>query len=306
MPLRFSLSRCLAFWRELFRHTRFAAPAIPAPAPSPQPGLPDEPGPPTLAGLPLPPAAPAVPDADPETAASRWERYLQARENPLQDIRRLPGILAKGEVILEIGCGDAEVAWRIAARNPGLGVIATDCFDESRAAEAGSVYGRVARLWRERRLPAQEMPLENLVVLRAEMDLLDGLPPRSVDTLLLINAEPKVGQATVDFLAAPGRHPALKPGERQVVILPYSREMGVYASGGYEFDHPEDWSRGLGYLFESRLGFRKGSRIQWGVDLCRGSAYSCNSTQHDVYISGTPPPGAAEPPPTHRRFRPRA
>lgn len=317
MPYRFSLSRCLSFWRELFRHTRFAEPSIPAPLPAPAAAAPEVPAVPTLTGLPLPgadlandaPATAAMPEPTLGVALGDapvpWEHYLLARENPQQDIQRISGILAKGEVILEIGCGDGEVAWRIAARNPGMGVIATDCFDCGSRPDVGSLYDKVARLWRERRLPAQEMPLENLVVLRAELDFLDRLPPRSLDSLLLINAEPSVGKKVVDFLSAPGLHSAVKPGERQVVMLPHSREMGVCASGGYEFDHGEDWSCGLGYLMASPLGFRKGSRLQWGIDLCRGSAYSCNSTQHDVYICGLAPTGLADPALVTRRPRPR-
>ena len=317
MPYRFSLSRCLAFWRELFRHTRFAEPSVPAPIPAP-PAAPSEgPAMPSLAGLPLPgtdlangvPATADTPGQPPGVvpgeAPSPWESYLLARGNPLQDIRRIPGILAKGEVILEIGCGDGEVAWRIAARNPGMGVIATDCYDCGARPDTGSLYGKVARLWQDRRLPAQEMPLENLVVLRAELDFLDCLPPRSLDSLLLINAEPSVGRKVVDFLSAPGLHSAVKPGERQGGILPHSREMGVCTSGGYEFDHGEDWSCGLGYLMASPLGFRKGSRLQWGIDLCRGSAYSCNSTQQDVYICGLAPNSLVDPALIPRRPRPR-
>lgn len=317
MPYRFSLSRCLTFWRELFRHTRFAEPSVPAPIPAPPAAPFERPAVPSLAGPPFPgtdlgngvPATAVTPGQPcgvvPGEAPALWESYLLARGNPLQDIRRVPGILAKGEVILEIGCGDGEVAWRIAARNPGMGVIATDCYDCGARPDAGSLYGKVARLWQDRRLPAQEMPLENLVVLRAELDFLDCLPPRSLDSLLLINAEPSVGRKVVDFLSAPGLHSAVKPGERQVVILPHSREMGVCTSGGYEFDHGEDWSCGLGYLMASPLGFRKGSRLQWGIDLCRGSAYSCNSTQQDVYICGLAPNSLVDPALVSRRPRPR-
>ena len=35
------------------------------------------------------------------------------------------------------------------------------------------------------------------------------------------------------------------------MILPHCREIGIYACGGYEFDHSEDWSLGLGYLMDS-------------------------------------------------------
>ncbi|MFZ7128046.1 MAG: hypothetical protein ACOWWM_17950 [Desulfobacterales bacterium] len=241
-------------------------------------------------------AAPAIEPPSPPVdafgvkALPGWYLYLQNQGNPSDDIQRMAKILALNEVILEIGCGSGEVAWQIAARNPAMGVIAVDSYDGAFGSADGSHYGRVARNWRGRLLAVQHAGLDNLVILRAGLELLECLPHRSIDSILMINPEPSVGKRLIGCMAATGTNGVLKPGDRQMVILPYCREMGVCACGGYEFEHTEDWSRGLGYLMASPFIFRKESAVQWGVDLCRGSAYSRNSTQHDVYICGTPPP----------------
>ena len=62
--------------------------------------------------------------------------------------------------------------------------------------------------------------------------------------------------------------------------------MGLMACGGCGFEHDPDWSRGLGFLMESGLQFKRGVSIQWGVDLSRISEYTRNSTQRDIYIYG--------------------
>jgi hypothetical protein len=59
------------------------------------------------------------------------------------------------------------------------------------------------------------------------------------------------------------------------------------ACGGLEFDHQADWSKGLGYLFESEFEFLKADRFHWNVDLARVSPYTKNSTQTDVYCAGS-------------------
>jgi hypothetical protein len=192
-------------------------------------------------------------------------------------------------VLLEVGCGSGEAARQIAVENPDMGVIATDLYDCGGDPANGSYYGRIARFWCARQLPAQEDAPPNLVFLRAEGDLLRCLPAAAVDTILLINPEPLVGQAFIQLLKEEEIFSKLKPGPDQIVILPYSRELGVMACGGFSFEHDEDWSRGLGYILGSGLSFRHGLPVQWGVDLLQVSAYTGNSTQRDVFIYGDTP-----------------
>jgi hypothetical protein len=105
----------------------------------------------------------------------------------------------------------------------------------------------------------------------------------------LVNPEPLVGRALLDLLADPAVYAKIKPGHSQIVIVPFSREMGVVACGGYEFDHVEDWSKGLGFIKSSAFEFRRADKVQWGVDLRGSSPYSKNSTQAGVYLYGSHP-----------------
>jgi hypothetical protein len=216
-------------------------------------------------------------------------RYLLDRENGTDDIEKLNVILGMPQVLLEIGCGNAEAARQIAHKNPAIGVIATDLYDGLHQSSNGSGYGQVARAWRERRLPAQmDMPA-NLVILRAETDLLHCLPVRAIDTIFLIYPEPLAGKAILDLLQGEGISLRIKHGPLQILVLPYSRELGLMACGGFSFEHDPDWSRGLGFIMDSGLRFRRGAPVQWGVDLSRVSAYTGNSTQRDIYIYGEQP-----------------
>ena len=232
---------------------------------------------------------------EPDGGLLLLNHYLKGQCNAAEDIARLPQFLAKPRVILEIGCGSCEVAWQIARKNPDVGMIATDQYNWDAPPEEGSYYQKVALAWRERCLPVEQAAPENLLILRAEGELLRFLPDRSIDTLLLINAEPAMGNAFVDFLVEYDLLRKIRPGDRQVVMLPYCREMGVMACGGYEFEHSEDWSRGLSYIMNGRLRFRRGDRQQWGVDLLRASPYSRNSTQSKVFIYGDGPAQKAAP-----------
>jgi hypothetical protein len=215
--------------------------------------------------------------------------YLLDRENCTADIIKLNAILLMPHVLLEIGCGNAEAALQIALKNPGIGVIATDLYDWSAPPSNGSGYGQIARVWRRRQLPAQLDTPANLVILKAETDLLFCLPVRAIDTILLINPEPRAGKTILDLLKGESIAVRMKHGPMQIVILPYSRELGLMACGGCGFEHDPDWSRGLGFMMGSGLGFQRGAPVQWGVDLSRISAYTGNSTQRDIYICGKPP-----------------
>lgn len=215
--------------------------------------------------------------------------YLLARENSIYDINKLNNLLRMPHVLLEIGCGNAEAARQIALKNPGIGVIATDLYDGSRPQSAGSGYGKIARQWIGQHLPAQLDRPANLVILRAEADLLCCLPAQSIDTVFLINPEPSVGKSVLALLQREALFMRMKRGPLQIVILPFSRELGLVACGGFSFDHDPDWSRGLGFIMGSGLGFKPGASIQWGVDLSQISAYTGNSTQRGIYVFGEPP-----------------
>ena len=230
--------------------------------------------------------AAAVHGGTTDLAAALRLQYLLGRQNSLEEIHKADLLLRWPRVLLEIGCGRADAARRIAGKNPDMGVIATDRFGGSRPPAAGSGYEKIASAWREHRLPVQMAPLPNLVVLRAEAELLACLPERSVDAVLLVNPEPRVGR---DFLARVQDRALLsriKPGPKRIVVLPFSREMGLSACGGFGFDHDPDWSRGLGFIRGSGLAFRPDRSEQWGVDLTALSAYSRSSTQRQVYVWG--------------------
>ncbi|MCG6907931.1 MAG: hypothetical protein LJE63_15100 [Desulfobacteraceae bacterium] len=222
----------------------------------------------------------------PDAAFDPLSHYLFGQGNSPAEIARLPQVLNRDRVILEIGCGSCEVAWQIALKNPDIGVVATDLYPWETPAEEGSFYQKVAAAWRAGSLPAQQDPPPNLVILRAESEILRLLPEGAIDTLLLINPEPLMGKAFIDFLVENDLLGKIRPGRKQIVIIPYCREMGVMACGGNEFQHADDWSRGLDYVMGGRLRFKRGDRLQWGVDLHRTSPYSRNSTQGGVFICG--------------------
>jgi hypothetical protein len=219
------------------------------------------------------------------SSSGQWG-YLRERENCEQDIDKLVAILKMPQVLMEVGCGNAEAARQIALKNPNMGVIATDLYDWSHPQSSSSGYGQIARDWRAGQLPAQMNPLSNLVILRAETDLLQYFPIQAIDTLILLNPEPLVGKAILTLFKGDSLSLRIKHGPKQIVVLPYSRELGLMACGGCEFEHDPDWSRGLGFIMESGLRFKRGASIQWGVDLSRISAYTGNSTQRDIYIYG--------------------
>lgn len=216
-------------------------------------------------------------------------RYLTGKGNHIDDISKANDILRMPRILLEVGCGSGKAARQIALKNPDMGVIATDLYDCGGDPANGSYYSKIARLWCARQLPAQQATPSNLVFLRAEGDLLRCLPAAAIDTILLINPEPRVGQAFIQLIQEEEILIKLKPGPDQIVILPYSRELGVMACGGCSFDHDADWSRGLGYILGSGLSFRRGLPVQWGVDLPGISDYTGNSTQRDVFIYGDTP-----------------
>jgi hypothetical protein len=231
---------------------------------------------------------------NPRTLEAFRTDYLLGQNNRPEDIAKFKNIIkSMPGILLEIGCGSGEAALAIAMQNPHLGVIATDLYDWNQEQACHAYYARVARNWREGLLPAQKNAPANLVFLRTQAEILQYLPDNSIDTLLLLNPEPKVAKSFLDLMQRESLFVKIKKGSSQIVILPYSREMGIMACGGFEFEHDTDWSRGLGFIFESKLPFKPGPAVLWGVDLRAVSAYTGNSTQRNVYICGEKSEGQA-------------
>lgn len=216
----------------------------------------------------------------------RLTTYLNEQQNLPEDIDNLHRILAMQHVILEIGCGACETALEIARKNPDWGVIATDKYAWDVSAAESSHYQKLAQEWKSIRLKVQQTVPANMIILRAEAEILNFIPDQRIDSVLMVNPEPLVGQAFLDLLSEHLFYAKIKHGNRQIVIVPFSREMGVATCGGYEFEHAEDWSMGLGFIMASRFKFKKVDRVQWDVDLRGSSTYSKNSTQTNVYLYG--------------------
>ena len=212
--------------------------------------------------------------------------YLISHENFQEDIEKLKKILEMDEIIFEIGCGSGEAAYEIATKNHRIGVIAIDKYDWAVPVQAGSHYQKVAVAWREKQLRIQQFLPDNLVVLRAEADLIRFFPDHCIDSVLMLNPEPKVCEDFLKFISENSWYQKIKPGPRQILVVPFSREMGVTACSGFECSYTEERPGELSFLKVGRFQFRRGEKSHWGLDLTRASAYSRNSTQNEVYIYG--------------------
>lgn len=232
----------------------------------------------------FPPTCPLRPAREPIHTKDQIA-YLARQGNRPEILTRLNHILKMDTVILELGCGNAEIAWQIATRNPAIGVIATDIYRSPCLTGSVSGYAKASRAWTNGLLKAQVFAPGNLVILRAGACLLSLLPPESINTLLLVNPEPSVGRAFLKLLAGTSLScSAVRPGNNQLVIKPFSKKMGIATCGGYEFSTEADWSRGIGFMRGSPFVFSDASRIQWNVDLGVFSDYSKNSTQAGVSV----------------------
>ncbi len=212
--------------------------------------------------------------------------YLFSQENTSGDITKMKGVLEMDPLIFEIGCGSGEAAWEIAKNNPHTGVIAIDKYDWTVPVRQGSHYQRTALAWREKRLQAQLHTPVNLVVLRAEFDIIRYFPDHCIDTVLMINPEPKVCEVFLRLMGEKKWFNKIKPGPSQILVVPFSREMGVSACGGFECDYSGDRPGNLGFLFAPPFRFHRGENMHWGLDLSRASAYSRNSTRNEVFVYG--------------------
>ncbi|MCP3952309.1 MAG: hypothetical protein GY697_08855 [Desulfobacterales bacterium] len=234
----------------------------------------------------FPPTCPLRPAVEPTHSQDRAS-YLVSLGNRPETIARLDHVLKMDAAILELGCGNAEIAWQIASQNPSIGVIATDIYRSPCLTGSVSGYAKASRAWTNGLLKAQILAPGNLVILRAGACLLSLLPPESINTILLVNPEPAVGRAFLKLLTeTPTSRRAVRPGSNQLVIKPFSKKMGITTCGGYEFSTEADWSRGIGFMRDSPFVFKDAPRIQWHVDLGVFSDYSRNSTQAGVSVCG--------------------
>lgn len=239
-------------------------------------------------GAPVPETFPSTCPLRPAKKPTHTEdqtAYLTRQGNRPEILARLNHILKRDTTILELGCGNAEIAWQIASQNPAIGVIATDIYHSPCLTGSVSGYAKASRAWTNGLLKAQILAPANLVILRAGACLLSLLPPESISTILMVNPEPAVGRAFLKLLAEnPVSCRAVRPGISQLVIKPFSKKMGIAACGGYEFSTEADWSRGIGFMRDSPFVFSDAPRTQWKVDLGVFSDYSKNSTQAGVSV----------------------
>lgn len=212
--------------------------------------------------------------------------YLLCHENSQDDISKLKKILEMPHIIFEIGCGSGEAAYEIAMKNPHVGVIAIDKYDWAVPDKSGSHYQKVALAWKAKQLKIQEYLPGNLVVLRAEADIMRFFPDHCIDTVLMLNPEPKVCEAFLKFVSEKSWHDKIKTGFNQIIVVPFSREMGVNACGGFECSYTEERPGELSFLKVNHFRFRRGKKYHWRLDLTRASAYSRNSAHNEVYIYG--------------------
>ena len=233
----------------------------------------------------FPPSCPLRPAREPIHTEDQ-AAYLARQGNRPEMLARLNHILNMDATILELGCGNAEIAWQIASQNPDVGVIATDIYHSPCLTGSVSGYAKASRAWTNGLLKAQILAPDNLVILRAGACLLSLLPPESISTILMVNPEPAVGRAFLKLLAETTAYRAVRAGSSQLVIKPFSKKMGVVTCGGYEFNTEADWSRGIGFMLDSPFVFSDAPRTQWNVDLGVFSDYSKNSTQAGVSVCG--------------------
>ncbi len=232
----------------------------------------------------FPAACPLRPATEPVHATGDQTTYLAGQGNSPATIARLNRTLQMKTVILELGCGNAEIAWQIASKNPSIGVIATDIYRSPCLTGSVAGYAKASRAWTNGLLKAQILAPKNLVILRAGACLIRFLPVKSINTILMVNPEPAVGRAFLTLLANTPAPRAVRPGSRQLVIKPFSKKMGIATCGGYEFSTDADWSRGIGFMVECPFVFRDAPSTQWHVELGAFSDYSKNSTQAGVSV----------------------
>ena len=225
---------------------------------------------------------------EPKGVASpeKWAEYLAGLQNYLEGLNQghhneivklleaLSNLERFTDVIWEIGCGNAALAWDIASKNPTNLVIAIDIY------EPHSAYTSIVDQWERGQLKAQLQPLPNLVVIRAKSDILQYMPDGSINDILLVNYHFPFFEELLNNLI---NSPMLKAKIRQdgrVVIKPHSEDWRTY---------PYKWELELGIEF-SPLG----TKI-YGVDFLEEEDENLWSVVGQRYVYAWPINASGEP-----------
>ncbi|MFA4854805.1 MAG: hypothetical protein WC616_05600, partial [Candidatus Omnitrophota bacterium] len=179
--------------------------------------------------------------------------------------------------VLEIGCGDTEVAWEIARR--GIGVIATDIFKTSSQKGNPNIYREFGLKWRKDTLKAQLSDLPNLTVLKAGAGLLRYLPDGLLDYILLVNPEKEVLHQVLGMLASG----LAKKVKSAVLIKPFYDPRRI--SGEF----PGFQSEPIGdEVFGVNLG-----RVAWRYPTLSNTIYKYYPKTSSSLLPGLSPSGAS-------------
>lgn len=131
-----------------------------------------------------------IPSTKRETAwQENLSNYLAALSNRRSNVQKAIRLISSGRpVLLEFGCGNAELARAIAEKHPEIAVIATDIYDSSDTNK--TIYRHTALYWEQQALPAQESELSNLVILRSTDEALNILPSKCLKYVMIIHPDP--------------------------------------------------------------------------------------------------------------------
>lgn len=193
-------------------------------------------------------------DSDIQSLPDVWrvaEVYLELNDNDVEDAEKAFRIFSEyDEIVFEIGAGHGNVALEIAEKNPKVGVVAIDVYNEHTG------YNVLYGLWKKGKLKPQTANLDNLVLLRAEPDLLKLLPPRLISHVLLVNFERMALQGTLDILSVSGDQSPLKE-KSSIWLKPFTFHP-------WYFESPEFFAS---YTEEDLQAFKKSSASQINEDF---------------------------------------
>lgn len=158
------------------------------------------------------------------------EKYTEVMNSARpEEAKNLRDILRRGkDVVLEVGCGNAEASAAMARLHPERSVVAIDEFDIGSATDK---YARTARQWDSGNLPAQNdpaRPRDRLVIARADLKILHLIDDGSIDLIFLNHPDTLLLFQALDNIGLIMRK--LKPGGR-LVIKPHL-EFGHHRNQG--------------------------------------------------------------------------
>ncbi|MDP8264788.1 MAG: hypothetical protein P9M12_04840 [Candidatus Aceula lacicola] len=171
----------------------------------------------------------------------KLEYVLLSFDNTKEEIGKVYNLVNESKkngkkLLLEFGGGDAEAVRAIAELNQKKDIVSitTDQYaiDKERAPR---LYLDNAEEFEKRRLPAQTQGLENLVVARAEADILLYLPDNSLDYILLVNPNSIAVESLVAVIKNFDVMKKFKKGAK-IIIKTSSREGKYIPALMEEFD----------------------------------------------------------------------